>query len=125
MNKNDKDFIVQRICTQYMEKDDAQKELDALKALDAEVKRPANAFGYAFGIVSAVIMGAGMSLVMTDIGASLGISEPMAPGIVIGIIGMLMAIINYPIFKAILASRREKFAGRILELSDKIMEKGE
>ncbi|MGN1415384.1 MAG: dihydropteridine reductase [Oscillospiraceae bacterium] len=125
MNKNDKDFIVQRIRTQYMEKDTAQQELDALKALDAEVKRPANAFGYVFGTISAIIMGAGMSLVMTDIGASLGISEPMAPGIVIGIIGMLMAIINYPIFKKILASRREKYAGRILELSEKIMEKGE
>ena len=37
-------------------------ELDALRALDARVKRPANVFAYAFGSVSAIIMGAGMSL---------------------------------------------------------------
>lgn len=125
MNRNDKDFIVQKIRTQYMEKDSSQKELDYLRELDAEVKRPANVFGYVFGTVSAIIMGAGMSLVMTDIGTQLGISDPMVPGVIIGIAGLLMAIINYPIFKTILSSRKNKYSGKILELSEKIMNKGE
>ncbi|MGN0639176.1 MAG: dihydropteridine reductase [Huintestinicola sp.] len=125
MNRDDKDFIVQKIRTQYMEKDSSQKELDYLRELDAEVKRPANVFGYVFGTVSAIIMGAGMSLVMTDIGTQLGISDPMIPGIIIGIAGLLMAIINYPIFKSILSSRKNKYSGKILELSEKIMNKGE
>ncbi|MGN1134987.1 MAG: dihydropteridine reductase [Oscillospiraceae bacterium] len=125
MNRDDKDFIVQKIRTQYMEKDSSQKELDYLRELDAEVKRPANVFGYVFGTVSAIIMGAGMSLVMTDIGTQLGISDPMVPGVIIGIAGLLMAIINYPIFKTILSSRKNKYSGKILELSEKIMNKGE
>lgn len=125
MNRDDKDFIVQKIRTQYMEKDSSQKELDYLRELDAEVKRPANVFGYVFGTVSAIIMGAGMSLVMTDIGTQLGISDPMIPGVIIGIAGLLMAIINYPIFKTILSSRKNKYSGKILELSEKIMNKGE
>ena len=125
MNRNDREFIVQKIRTQYMEKDAAQKELDLLRELDAEVKRPANIFGYVFGSVSAVIMGAGMSLVMTDIGSSLGLDNVMAVGIIIGIAGMLMAIVNYPIYKSILASRKEKYAERILNLSEKIMGKEE
>lgn len=125
MNRDDKDFIVQKIRTQYMEKDSSQKELDYLRELDAEVKRPANVFGYVFGTVSAIIMGAGMSLVMTDIGTQLGISDPMVPGVIIGIAGLLMAIINYPIFKTILSSRNNKYSGKILELSEKIMNKGE
>lgn len=70
-------------------------------------------------------MGAGMSLVMTDIGTQLGISDPMVPGVIIGIAGLLMAIINYPIFKRILSSRKNKYSGKILELSEKIMNKGE
>ena len=125
MNRDDKDFIVQKIRTQYMEKDSSQKELDYLRELDAEVKRPANVFGYVFGTVSAIIMGAGMSLVMTDIGTRLGISDPMVPGVIIGIAGLLMAIINYPIYKTILSSRKNKYSGKILELSEKIMNKGE
>lgn len=119
MNKNDKEFLVQKIRTQYTEKENTQ--LDTLKKLDAKVKKPANVFGYVFGSVTAIIMGSGMSLVMTDIGETLGIAEPMVYGIVIGVIGMLMAIVNYPAYKRILASRRKKYAGEIIALSDKIM----
>lgn len=119
MNRNDQEFIVQKIRTQYTEKEHTQ--IDALKELDAKVKRPANIFAYVFGIIGAIIMGCGMSLVMTDIGAMVGMEEPMVPGIVIGVVGMLMAIINYPIYKGILGSRRAKYADRIIALSDKIM----
>lgn len=121
MNKNDKEFIVQKIRTQYMEKSTEQEELEALRSLDAEVKRPANIFGYVFGSIGAIIMGAGMSLVMTDIGAAVGIENTMATGIITGAIGMLMTIVNYPVFKSILASRKEKYADEILKLSEKII----
>lgn len=119
MVKNDEEFIVQKIRTQYTEKE--HTNLDELKKLDSKVKKPANIFAYVFGIIGAIVMGGGMSLVMTDIGETVGISEPMPIGIVIGVIGMLIAIMNYPIYKNILASRRKKYADQIVELSDKIM----
>ncbi|MBQ9948252.1 MAG: hypothetical protein IJO91_07680 [Oscillospiraceae bacterium] len=121
MNKNDQEFLVQKIRTQYTEKEST--ELDAIRELDAKAKRPANVFAYVFGSISAIIMGAGMSLVMTDIGSSIGINDPMIPGIVVGVVGMIMAIINFPIYKNILSSRKEKYAEQILALSDKLMEK--
>ncbi len=120
MNRNDQEFLVQKIRTQYTEKEHTQ--LDALKELDARVKRPANVFAYIFGGISAIIMGSGMSLVMTDIGSTIGVEDNMVPGIIIGIVGMLMAIINYPIYKKLLTSRRKKYADQIMKLSDKIME---
>lgn len=119
MNKNDQEFLVQKIHTQYTEKENTQ--LDELKKLDRKVKKPANIFAYVFGIIGAIIMGSGMSMVMTDIGETIGIDNPMPVGIVIGIIGMLMAIINYPIYKNILDSRRKKYADEIITISDKIM----
>lgn len=119
MNKNDQEFLVQKIRTQYTEKEHSR--LDSLKELDAKVKRPANVFAYVFGGVSAIVMGSGMSLVMSDIGDKIGMEAPLVPGIVIGVAGMLMAIINYPIYRGILGSRRKKYAGQILELSDQIM----
>lgn len=119
MNKNDQEFLVQKIRTQYTEKEHTQ--LDALKALDRKVKKPATVFAYVFGVISAIIMGAGMSLVMTDIGAALGMTETMVPGVVIGVVGLFLAIINYPIYNKILSSRRKKYAGRIIELSNTIM----
>ena len=119
MNKNDQDFLVQKIRTQYTEKE--HTGLDELKELDTKVKRPANVFAYIFGSISAIIMGAGMSLVMTDIAETVGIQNPMLYGIIIGIVGLFMAIINYPIYKGILGRRRKKYADKIIELSDKIM----
>lgn len=119
MNRNDKEFIVQKIRTQYTEKENTQ--LDALKKLDAKVKKPANVFAYVFGSIAAIIMGSGMSLVMTDIGKTIGVADAMIPGIIIGIIGMLMAIINYPVYKKFLASRRKKYAKEVIALSENIM----
>lgn len=118
MNKGEQEFLVQKIRIQYTEK--RYTKLDELKALDKKVKRPAEVFAYIFGTASALIMGSGMSLVMTDISETVGISNPMFTGIVIGVIGMLMAIINYPLYKGILSSRRRKYAGEIVALSDKI-----
>ena len=121
MNKNDQQFMAQKIRTQYMEK--TPSELDALRRLDAKVKRPANVFAYTFGSISAVVMGAGMSLVMTDIGATLGMGDAMIPGIVIGVVGMVLALVNYPMYKGILNNRKKKYGADILALSDKIMNK--
>jgi hypothetical protein len=120
MNKNDKEFLVEKIRTQYTEKEDTK--LDELKALDAKVKRPANVFAYVFGSIGAIVMGSGMSLVMTELGEMISIKEPMIPGIIIGVVGMLMVIVNYPIYKKILTKRRNQYADKIMELSDKIMQ---
>ena len=120
MNKNDQEFLVQKIRTQYTEKEHTQ--LDALKELDNKVKKPANVFAYIFGAISAIIMGAGMSLVMTDIGTMIGMESTMVPGIVIGVVGLALAIINYPIHKSILSSRKKKYAADIIKLSDELMQ---
>ena len=119
MNRNDQQFIAQKIRTQYTERQ--HTELDELKALDAKVKKPANVFGFTYGTIGAIVMGAGMSLVMTDIGSMLGLTETMVPGIMIGIVGLIMSCTTYPIYKKILASRKKKYAGKILELSERVM----
>ena len=119
MSSNDQEFLVQKIRTQYTEKQ--HTELDALKELDAKVKRPANVFAYTYGSIGAIVMGAGMSLVMTEIGEIIGLASAMVPGIVIGIVGMGMALSTYPIYKKTLNARKKKYAPEILKLSEKIM----
>ena len=121
MNKNDQQFMAQKIRTQYMEK--TPSELDTLRKLDAKVKRPASVFAYIYGSISAIIMGAGMSLVMTDIGAAIGITSALIPGIVIGAVGLGMALLTYPMYKGILNSRKKKYGAEIINLSDKIINK--
>lgn len=120
---NEQEYLVQKIRTQYTEKQ--HTELDELRALDRKVKAPANTFAYAFGTLSALIMGCGMSLIMTDIGQTIGMMSSMTPGIVIGLVGMAMAIVNYPIYKGILTGRRKKYAQQIISLSDRITERSD
>ena len=119
MNKNDKKLIAQKIRTQYVEKEPS--EIDALCLLDARVKRPAKIFSYVFGSIGAIIMGMGMSLIMTDIGAIIGMQSGLVPGVIIGIVGMLMAIFNYPIYKKILKGRKKTYGAEIISISDKII----
>lgn len=119
MSTNDQEYLVQKIRTQYTEKQ--YTELDALKALDTKVKQPANIFGFVYGSISAVVMGAGMSLVMTEIGSMIGLANAMVPGIIIGVVGLSMAISTYPIYRKILNNRKKKYASEILALSEKLM----
>ena len=85
MEKNDK-FIAQKIHTEYSEK--KSSDVDTLCELDKKVKLPANIFAYVFGVVGALILGAGMCFAMKVIG------NIMAVGIVVGLVG-----IGYGIFK--------------------------
>ena len=114
----DKEFVVEKIRSQYTEAEFT--DLDALKTLDAKVKRSANVFGYVYGSIGAVIMGAGMSLVMTDIGKMIGLASTLTPGIAVGVVGLVMTCTTYPIYKKILNSRKKKYAGKVMELSERI-----
>jgi len=120
MKYQDQEFLVQKIRTQYAEK--THTDLDELKALDRKVKKPANVFAYTFGVISAVVMGLGMSLVMTDFGKHIGVEDAMGPGVVIGVVGLIMALINYPVYKSILTMRKKNYADRIIAMSDRLME---
>lgn len=113
-------MIVDQIRSEYTRQE--KSGLDELKALNARVKRPAKVFAYVYGSLSALIMGAGMSLVMTDIGAMLGVKESLPVGVAVGLVGMAMTLTTYPIYSRILQSRRKKFGDKILALSNQVME---
>ena len=120
MNKLSQQFMAQKIRSQYQETPTTQ--LDTLQALDTRVKRPVQIFSYVLGSLSALIMGSGMSLVMTDVATRLNLGDMMIPGIVIGVVGMALALLNYPLHKALLGLRRKKYAPEILQMCDRIID---
>ena len=124
MNRNDLEFTVQRIRTQYTEKEHTQ--LDTLLTLDKKVRRPAMVFAWIFGVIGSLVLGTGMTLAMQVIepGTYFGITiaeNMMLPGIVIGLVGILMVSVNYPLYRAILTHRKTKYSSQIIALSDEIM----
>lgn len=120
MNRSNQREMAEKIRGRYEER--RPTDMDALRALDARVKTPVNVFSYIFGSISAIIMGCGMSLVMTDLSKTVGIgADPMILGTAIGVVGLVLALINYPLHKRLMRSRKQKYAQEILDLSDRIM----
>ena len=109
----DQTNIVNKIKDSYCEKQITK--LDELKSLDKKVKRPAKIFAYIFGVAGTLILGAGMCFAMKVIG------DIMALGIVIGLIGILITAINYPIYKQMLKKRKRKYSSQIIQLSEEIV----
>lgn len=94
-----------------------------LRRLDASVTKKAEAASLITGVLGALILGSGMSLAMTNLGESLGLQGAMGMilGIIIGIIGIVLVCLAYPIYNKIVKREREKIAPEILRLTDELM----
>ena len=104
--------VAEKILGVYEER--RETALDRLKQTHAKARKPATVFSYVFGSISALIMGAGMSLLMTDF-AGLGEVNSMFIGVVLGVIGMLGAALTYPIYKRKIAKGKKKYASEIMQ----------
>ncbi len=98
-----------------------EDKMNQLRRLDASVYRKGTVASLVIGTIGALIMGAGMSLVMTDIGAKLGMTSVMVPGIVIGVVGMIGVCLAYPVYQAVTKHERERIAPEIIRLSDELL----
>lgn len=94
----------------------------ALKKLDSRAKQPAKIAAFTFGIVSALVLGVGMCLSMKVIGSG---DEMFVLGIVIGIIGIIGVSVNYPIYKKLIKSGKQKYGSDIIRLADEIAQEDE
>lgn len=115
---SERERIVKEIKEGYEAKE--KTKYDELIALNRKVELPAYIFAYAFGIVASLILGLGMCLAMQVIGTGIPL---MVLGIVIGIIGIALVSVNYPIFLAIMKARKKKFAEKVISLSDELLNK--
>ena len=97
-----------------------ENKMEQLRKLHAIPTQKAQAASLAVGVIGALIMGTGMSLAMTDVGAALG-TLAMILGIAVGILGMVLVAVAYPIYNRVLKKQREKIAPEILHLTDELM----
>lgn len=95
-------------------------KMDQLRKLHAIPTQKAQAASIAVGIIGALIMGTGMSLCMTEL-SFLGGGTAMFIGIPVGIVGMVLVALAYPLYNRVLKKQREKIAPEILRLSDELL----
>ena len=110
---------IQNIRKKYLAPE--EDKMEQLRKLHHSATQKAQAWALALGVMGALVMGSGMSLVMTSIGETLGLSNAFIPGIVIGIIGMIPVGFAYPTYQRVLKKERQRIAPEILRLSDELM----
>jgi hypothetical protein len=97
-----------------------ENKMDRLRALHAIPTQKAQAASLAIGVLGTLILGTGMSLAMTDFGAALG-TLAMVIGIPVGIVGMVLVALAYPVYNRVLKKQRERIAPEILRLTDELL----
>ena len=112
---------IQNIRRKYVTKE--EDKMEKLRRLDAAVYKKATIVSLILGVIGALIMGTGMSLVMTNFGDVIGLSDTMGMilGTIIGIVGMIPVCLAYPLYNSIVKKEREKIAPEILKLTDELM----
>ena len=114
---------LKRIREKYTPPTEVEDKMARLRRLDASVTNTAQVFAIIFGAVGSLILGLGMSLIMTDLAANLGLSKDtgMVIGITVGVVGGVLASLAYPIYNAIVKAKRKKLAPEIIRLTDELM----
>lgn len=104
---------VKNIRKKYLKQE--EDKLQLLKKLDASVNNKAATVAVTLGIIGTLIMGIGMCCCLVWAGAW------FIPGIVVGVVGIALICLAYPMYNNILQKEREKIAPEIIRLTDELM----
>ncbi|MBQ3504409.1 MAG: hypothetical protein IJA75_06875 [Oscillospiraceae bacterium] len=109
---------VEAIRKAYLPKE--EDKMEQLRKLHSIPTRKAQSLSIAMGVIGALILGTGMSLFMTELGAPLG-DFAMVIGVTIGLAGIILVALAYPVYNRTLKKEREKIAPQILKLTEELM----
>ncbi len=107
---------VKKIREKYLPK--KADAMEQLRRLDEGTTKKASIISIVFGIIGTLVMGAGMSLVMTLSGLAWFIA-----GIIIGVAGIVLIAVAYPVYNAVIKKERERIAPEIIRLTDELLKK--
>ena len=109
---------VRRIREKYMTPED--DKMEQLRKLHSSVGKKAQCRAITLGVIGALVMGSGMSLIMTELSALLG-DWTMFVGIPVGLLGLLMVALAYPVYNRTLQKERQRIAPEILRMTDELL----
>ena len=109
---------VEAIRQKYLPKE--ENKMEQLRKLHHSATQKAQAASIAIGVIGTLILGTGMSLFMTKLGSVFG-NLSMVIGIIVGLIGMVLVALAYPIYNKVLKKERVRIAPEILRLTDELL----
>lgn len=114
---------IKAIRKKYITEEKNEDKMTQLRRLDAMVTQKATVASLVLGIIGALVLGIGMSLIMTNIGEIIGLigNSSMVCGIIIGVFGIILVCLAYPIYVHISKKEREKIAPEIIRLTEELL----
>lgn len=104
---------LKKIRQKYIPKE--EDKMEQLRRLDRSVYEKSTMVSIILGVVGALILGIGMCCAMVWQGMW------FITGIIIGVIGIGIVTVAYPVYNHVVKKEREKIAPEILRLTDELM----
>lgn len=111
---------IQNIREKYLPQ--THDKMEQLRSLDASANKKATKISLIIGIIGTLIMGFGMSMLMSDFGKLFG-ENAFFIGIIIGVVGIAILSFAYPVYQSILKKERNRIAPEVLKLTEELMQK--
>ncbi len=108
---------IKKIRQKYEMKSEKEVTLEKIRKLDRSVNEIATAVSICTGCIGTLVFGAGFSIIM------MYADKYFRAGVILGLIGLTIAVLAYPINQLVIYKRRKKISPIILELTDTLMSK--
>lgn len=106
---------IEAIRRKYLPKE--EDKMEQLRQMDNRVSRKGTIISIIIGVIGCLLLGIGMCCTMEWAG------RWFVPGIIIGVIGIVMIALAYPLYERITKKERKKIAPLILKLADELKSK--
>ena len=106
---------IEEIRRKYLPKE--EDKMEQLRQMDKRVSRKGTIISIIIGVIGCLLLGIGMCCTMEWAG------RWFVPGIIIGVIGIVMIALAYPLYERITKKERKKIAPLILKLADELKSK--
>lgn len=109
---------IMSIRKKYMKQE--ENKMDQLRKLDRQVYQKAQCYAIVLGVIGILLLGIGMSVAMTDIAAHIG-NAAMFIAVPVGVVGIVLIALAYPIYNKVMKKERQRIAPEILRLTEELM----
>ena len=104
---------LKRIREKYLPKE--ENKMEQLRSLDSKATGKATMIAIIIGVIGTLLLGVGMCCTLVWQG------RWFVPGILVGIIGIGIVAIAYPVYNKTLKTEREKIAPEVLKLTEELL----
>ena len=104
---------LKKIRSKYLPKE--ENKMEQIRRLDAQVTMKATMHAIITGVIGSLVLGVGMCCCMV------WAQWAFIPGIVVGVAGMTIVALAYPLYNRILQKERKRIAPEIIRLTDELL----